>query len=329
MTRRLSVQSESWPLRQTFRIARGAKTEALVVVVKVENGGHAGRGESVPYARYGETVDSAMAQIESVRAAVESGVSRQELQTLLPAGAARNAVDCALIDLEAKQTGRPAFELLGLPAPAPLRTAFTLSVDEPAAMGHAAGEAAAKGYRLLKLKVAGGSDIARVEAVRRAAPDARLIVDANEGWSPEEYDVLAPALARLDVALIEQPLKAGDDGYLEHAPAPVPVCADESCHTRADLDRIRTRYSCINVKLDKAGGLTEAVALAREASAMGLKLMIGCMVSTSLSMAPAALLGGWAGFVDLDGPLLLARDRTPGLRYDADLLYPPARELWG
>lgn len=329
MTRKLTVESQSWPLKQTFRIARGAKNEAVVVVAAIGEGDRSGRGECVPYARYGETVASVVGQIEKLRRRVERGLSRQELQTLLPPGAARNALDCALVDLEAKITGRPAYELFGLAAPSPVHTAFTLSVNEPEAMGKAAAEAAAKGYRLLKIKVAGGKDILRVEAVRRAAPEARLIVDANEGWTPEEYDVLAPGLAGLGVALIEQPLKAEEDGYLAWTEAPVPVCADESCHTRADLQRIRGRYSHINVKLDKAGGLTEAVALAREAAAMGLKLMVGCMVSTSLAMAPAILLSGMAEFVDLDGPLLLARDRDPALHYDTDLLHPAPGGLWG
>lgn len=329
MTRKLSVASQSWPLKQTFRIARGAKNEAVVVVATIEEGDRSGRGECVPYARYGETVASVVGLIQKARRRIEGGISRQDLQTLLPAGAARNALDCAMVDLEAKKSTRPAYELLGLPAPGPVRTAFTISVDEPEAMAKAAAEAAARGYRLLKLKVAGGQDISRVEAIRRAAPEARLIVDANEGWTPEEYDVLAPGLAGLGVALIEQPLKAEEDGYLAWAEAPVPVCADESCHTRADLPRIHRRYSHVNVKLDKAGGLTEAVALAREAAAMGLKLMVGCMVSTSLAMAPATLLATNAEFVDLDGPLLLARDRESGLQYDADVLHPAPRELWG
>jgi L-alanine-DL-glutamate epimerase-like enolase superfamily enzyme len=329
MTRTISVVSESWPLKQAFRIARGTKTEAVVVVATIRENDHAGHAECVPYARYGESVRGVIDQIESVRREIENGISRGDLQSLLPAGAARNALDCALIDLEAKASGRPAFELLSLPPPAPVRTAFTLSVDEPEAMGRAAAEAAAHGYHLLKLKVAGGADLARVEAVRRSAPHARLIVDANEGWSPEDYAALAPGLAELGVALIEQPLKAGDDDYLATTGAPVPLCADESSHTRADLARIRGRYSYINVKLDKAGGLTEAVALAREAQAVGLRLMVGCMVSTSLAMAPATLLAGMADFVDLDGPLLLARDRDPALRYETDLLYPPSRELWG
>ena len=329
MNRNLIVASESWPLKRAFRIARGAKTEAVVVVASVRKGEHTGRGECVPYGHYGESVESVTGQIENLRRAIEAGVSRNDLQSLLPAGAARNALDCALIDLEAKASGKPAFEQFGLPAPVPVHTAFTLSVDEPEAMGQAAADAAAKGYHLLKLKVAGGQDISRVQAVRKAAPEARLIVDANEGWTPAEYDVLAPGLAQLGVALIEQPLKAGEDAYLASRTAPVPICADESCHTRADLGRVCGRYAYINVKLDKAGGLTEAAALAREATAMGLKLMIGCMVSTSLAMAPASLLAGMADFVDLDGPLLLARDRQPALRYEADLLHPPPRELWG
>ena len=225
MTRTLSVQSESWPLKHPFRIARGMKTEATVVVATISENSHGGRGECVPYARYGKSVQGVIAQINSVRHEIESGISRHNLQSLLPAGAARNALDCALIDLQAKTTGRPAFELLGLPPPAPARTAFTLSVDEPEAMGRAAGEATACGYRLLKLKVAGGEDIARVQAVRCSAPDAKLIVDANEGWSPQDYEALAPGLAELGVALIEQPLKAGHDDYLATASAPVPLCA--------------------------------------------------------------------------------------------------------
>ncbi len=329
MIRSLSVAPESWPLKQAFRIARGAKTEAVVVVATIQDGKFIGHGECVPYVRYGESVDGVIAQIETVRRDIESGLSREALQVMLPAGAARNALDCALIDLQAKTAGIPAHELMGLPAPVPARTAYTLSLGDPAVMGQAAAAAAASGYRLLKLKVAGGNDLSRVQAVRSAAPAARLIVDANEGWSPKDYDVLAPGLAQLGVALIEQPLKAGEDEYLATAAQPLPLCADESCHTRMDLDRIAGRYAYINVKLDKSGGLTEAVALAREAQQRGLKLMIGCMVSTSLAMAPATLLAGLAQFVDLDGPLLLARDRKPGLDYDVDLVSPPPRELWG
>ena len=329
MARRLNLDIESWPIRGEFRIARGAKTEALVIVAQISENGATGRGECVPYPRYGETVERVAVEIQSLRSDIENGLTRQALQQRLPAGAARNALDCALIDLEAKHSGRRAFEMLNLPAPRPVQTAFTLSLDTPEAMGAAAAEATARGYGLLKLKIAGADDLARVEAVRRNAPRARLIVDANEGWSENDLVAFSPVLARLGVALIEQPLKVHGDDVLAGFTSPVPLCADESCHTRADLPRITGRYSHINIKLDKAGGLTEALALAREATALGLRLMVGCMVSTSLSMAPASLLAGMAEFVDLDGPLLLARDRNPALRYQADRLYPPDADLWG
>ena len=327
--RRLTITAETWPIRGSFRIARGAKTEAHVVVAALDEEGVIGRGECVPYARYGESVGSVVAELEALRSEVEGGLTREALQTRLAAGAARNALDSALIDWEAKQSGRPAHAVMGLAAPRAVATAFTLSLDAPEAMGTAAAEAAGKGYRLLKLKVTGDGDVERVAAVRAAAPKARLIVDANEGWSVRHLEMLVPRLAQLGVALIEQPLKAGDDEALLGFESAVPLCADESCHTRADLPRIIGRYSHINIKLDKAGGLTEGAALAREAQAAGLKLMVGCMVSTSLSMAPAVLLAGQAEFVDLDGPLLLARDREPGLTYERDLIHPPPRALWG
>ena len=329
MARRLAVAAETWPIQGAFRIARGAKTQAHVVVAAIHDGETLGRGECVPYARYGESVQSVLEGIEALRAEIENGLTREALQARLPAGAARNALDCALIDLAAKTSGRPAFELLGLAKPAPARTAFTLSLDSPAAMGAAAANAAAKGFSLLKLKIAGAGDLERVAAVRDAAPSARLIVDANEGWTRDDLTTLTPQLARLGVALIEQPLKAGEDDLLTDFQSPVPLCADESCHTRADLPHLVGRYSHINIKLDKAGGLTEAIALARDAQSLGLRLMVGCMVSTSLAMAPASLLAAMADFTDLDGPLLLARDRVPGMNYEGDLLYPTARELWG
>jgi L-Ala-D/L-Glu epimerase len=329
MARRLSVAVESWPIRGAFRIARGAKTEALVVVATLADGGAIGRGECVPYGRYGESAESVSAEIESLRPEMERGLTREMLQTRMKAGAARNALDCALIDWEAKATGRRAFEILNLPAPGPVATAFTLSVDRPEVMAEAARDAAAKQYRLLKLKLAGGEDLARVEAVRRAAPKARLIVDANESLTPDELRRLAPELAKLGVVLIEQPLKAAEDEALAGLACAVPLCADESCHTRADLERLSGRYSHINIKLDKAGGLTEALALSRAATAMGFGLMVGCMVSTSLAMAPAQLLAVMAAFTDLDGPLLLARDREPALRYEEDLLHPAPAALWG
>jgi L-Ala-D/L-Glu epimerase len=325
----LNAYCESWPIRGSFRIARGAKQQADVVVFEVmrrtTHGLFKGRGECVPYARYGETIDSVLQQI----AAVPPDITRAQLQSALPAGAARNAIDCALWDLEAKTAGRRVYELAGLPAPRPLQTAFTLSLDAPDVMAAAAASAVARGHHLLKLKVAGADDLARVAAVRRAAPGTRLIVDANEGWNIAALQDLAGPLAGLGVALIEQPLPAAEDEALHNFATPIPLCADESCHTRADLPRLVGRYSHINIKLDKTGGLTEALELARAARESGLRLMIGCMVSTSLAMAPASLLGALADTVDLDGPLLLERDRAPGLRYDADLLYPPPPELWG
>ncbi len=329
MTRTLTAKAESWPIRGSFRIARGAKTEAHVIVAEIADEHVRGRGECDPYPRYGENVESVRNTIEALAPEIARGLTREELQTRLPAGAARNALDCALIDWEAKTCGVRAHALLGLPEPKPIRTAFTLSLDSPEGMALAAADAAAKGYGLLKLKIADGEDLARVEAVRKAAPAARLIADANEGWSFDDLVRLTPELAKLGVALIEQPLKAGEDEALDGFLSPIPLCADETCHTRDDLPRIFGRYSHINVKLDKAGGLTEALALAREARSRGLKLMVGCMVSTSLSMAPATLLAGMAEFVDLDGPLLLARDREPGLTYRQDVIEPPAPDFWG
>ncbi len=326
---RLTVRNEVWPIRGGFRIARGTKSEAAVIVAEIARGTHIGRGECVPYPRYGETLAGVAAQIESVAPDIERDLTRSELQDQLPAGAARNALDCALLDLEAKESGTPAYILLHLPAPQPVRTAYTLSLDAPDAMGKAASVAIAKGHRLLKLKLASAGDLQRVEAVRKAAPRATLIVDANEAWTFEAMTEFIPALVPLGVALIEQPLKADEDDALLAFKSPIPLCADESCHTRRDLPRLAGRYSHINIKLDKTGGLTEAVALAHEARGAGMRLMIGCMVSTSLSMAPASLLGGLADFVDLDGPLLLVRDREPAIRYEGDLLMPPSSELWG
>lgn len=324
---RLSLSVESWPIRGVFRISRGAKTEAEVVVATLESGGRLGRGECVPYRRYGESIDTVRADIERLAPALEAGLDRSALQGLLPPGAARNAVDCALWDLEAKLAGKPAHELAGLPAPAPVLTAYTLSLDTPAAMA-AAARAAAK--PLLKLKLGGDAlDLERVSAVHGAAPEARLIVDANEAWTASDVLPLAQALAPLGVALIEQPLPAGADDALFGIASPVPLCADESCHTAADLPRLVGRYSHVNVKLDKAGGLTEAIRLADAAAASGMGLMIGCMVGTSLAMAPALLLAGRAEFVDLDGPLLLARDREPALGFEGAVISPPLPELWG
>ena len=325
--RRLTVRLETWPLASAFRISRGAKTEAHVVVAEVADGACAGRGEAVPYPRYDETPEGTRAEIESVRDAVEGGLGREGLLEALPPGAARNALDCALWDLEAKQAGRPAWALAGLAAPKPCVTAVTLSLDTPENMGKAAAKHAH--LPLLKLKVTGEGDAARIRAVRENAPRARLIVDANEGWTPPMLDALLPALAALGVEMVEQPLSEADDAALEGRQLALPVCADESCHTRADLPRLAGRYPMVNIKLDKTGGLTEALALAREAQAMGFRIMVGSMVGTSLAMAPAALLAGFAEYVDLDGPLLLARDRALGLSYDGAVMAPPDPALWG
>jgi L-alanine-DL-glutamate epimerase-like enolase superfamily enzyme len=327
LSRRLSVLEERWPLAAAFVIARGAKTEAHVLVVEIADGEAVGRGEAVPYARYGESMEGALARVEALRAQIEGGLSRQDLQVRMEPGAARNAVDCALWDLEAKLSGLPAWRAAGRERLDPVKTCFTISLDAPQAMADAA--AAAKRRPFLKLKIGGGDDLDRVAAVRAAAPKTRLIVDANESLSFDDLRRLAPELARLDVKLIEQPLRAGEDRALEGWTSPVLLCADESLHTRAELADCARRYGAVNVKLDKAGGLTEALAVAADARRLGLDLMAGCMVATSLSMAPAVILAQGAAVVDLDGALLMARDREPGLRYDGSLIYPPAPELWG
>lgn len=327
MRRSLSVARERWPLRATFTISRGSKTASEVVVARVREGELEGRGECLPYTRYGETPAAVAADIEALAPAIRDGMGRAELQEALPAGAARNALDCALWDLECKAGGVRAWELAGLPAPRPLVTAYTLSLDSPDSMREAAARNAHR--PLLKLKLGGPGDLDRVAAVREGAPEARIIVDANEGWTPDDYRRLAPALARLGVALIEQPLCAGEDDALARLDRLVPVCADEACHDRATMDALAGRYDVINIKLDKTGGLTEALALREEARAQGFGIMVGCMIGTSLSMAPALLVADGADFIDLDGPLLLAEDRTPGLRYEGAHLHPPVPVLWG
>jgi L-alanine-DL-glutamate epimerase-like enolase superfamily enzyme len=326
--RRLSVRRERFPLQGVFTISRGSRTEAEVVVAEIVEDRLVGRGECVPYARYGETVEGVMATIEEQAQALAGGLDRGGLQQALPPGAARNALDCALWDLEAKRAGKPVWQLAGLAEPKPVVTAYTLSLDTPEAMGAAA---SANAHRpLLKIKLGGGAeDLARLEAVRAVTPRSRLIVDANEGWTPELLPKLLPEMARLRVALVEQPLPAGKDGALERIARPVPVCADESCHTSADVEKLIGRYDVVNVKLDKTGGLTEAIRLVEAARAAELGIMVGCMIGTSLSMAPAVLLAFAASFVDLDGPLLLARDRPDGLAYTDGKVSPPERALWG
>ena len=323
----LQAEVESWPIAGAFRIARGARTEARVVTVHLRHEDASGRGECVPYARYGESPESVLAQIEAVRGLIEGGAGREALAKALPAGAARNALDCALWDLEAKRAGAPVWALAGLPEPGPVTTAFTLSLDEPAAMAQAA--RAVADYPLLKLKIGGADDLARIAAVAAARPEARLIIDANEGLSPETLPVLLKQARALNVELIEQPFPAADDAALEQIAAPVTLCADESLHVSADIERLARRYDAVNVKLDKTGGLTEAITTIAAARAAGMKVMLGCMVGTSLAMAPAAMIAGLADWVDLDGPLLLAQDRVPGLRFEGATLHPPPRALWG
>jgi L-alanine-DL-glutamate epimerase-like enolase superfamily enzyme len=325
--RKLRLRHESWPIAGRFTISRDSKTVAEVILAEIEQGGALGRGECVPYGRYGESIEGVMAQLEGLRGAVEGGLDRAGLQAALPPGAARNALDCALWDLEAKQARRPVWELAGLDAPDPVTTAYTLSLDTAERMGAAAKAQAAR--PLLKLKLAGPGDLDRVRAVRENAPGARLIVDANEGWTAADYTALAPELAALGVALIEQPLPAAADQPLAGLARPVPVCADESCHDRASLAHTSGRYDAVNIKLDKTGGLTEALALRRAARAEGYRIMVGCMLGTSLAMAPALLLAQGAEVVDLDGPLLLAKDRDPGLAYEGSRVAPALPALWG
>lgn len=320
---RLDIANDSFRLREAFTISRGTRTEANVLTVTATGGSAAGRGECVPYARYGETMESVAAQVRDL----PRDLTRAALATLLPPGAARNAVDCALWDHAAKAAGRRVWQIAGLPAPGPCVTAYTLSLGEPEAMRAAAARNAHR--PLLKVKLGGEGDMARLEAVRAGAPATRIVIDANEGWTAEIYAELAPHLLRLGVAMVEQPLPAGADGMLAEIARPLPVCADESCHDRASLPALRGKYDMVNVKLDKAGGLTEALALRDAAQAAGFAVMVGCMVGSSLAMAPAVLVAQGAAIVDLDGPLLLAEDRASPLVYDAAGVHPPAAALWG
>jgi L-Ala-D/L-Glu epimerase len=323
----LSVRSECWPIAGAFTISRGSKTQAEVVVAELSDGELRGRGECVPYPRYNESVAGVVAALEDVARKVALGLDRETLQHVVPAGAARNALDCAFIDLEAKRARRPAHACLGLAPPQPRLTAYTISLGTPEAMAAAAAAAAAR--PLLKVKLGGTGDIDRIAAVRKAAPRAELIVDANEGWNAGNLAGNLAACAAAGVTLVEQPLPAAGDEALATIERPIPVCADESVHDRASLARLVGKYDAVNIKLDKAGGLTEALALAAEAETRGFMLMVGCMISTSLSIAPALLVAQRARVVDLDGPLLLARDRPNGLHFDGSTVNPATRELWG
>ena len=323
---KIEAQEEVWPLKEVFRISRGSRTDARVVVVTVSDSKHVGHGEGVPIKRYNQSIASVLAQIESVKS--EKNLDRDKLEDLLPPGAARNALDCALWDLEAKISAKRVWELANMPIVDRVETSFTISLDTPEKMAAAAKAAATR--PILKLKLGGENhDLARVEAVREAAPNTRLLIDANESWSPEHYRKIVSALKELGVELIEQPFPADADEVLETLNHPIPVCADESCHTTVDLPCLKNRYEAVNAKLDKTGGLTEALRLCKRARKSGFRLLIGCMVGTSLGMAPARVLASAADYVDLDGPLLLAADREYALSYQNGYLGLPARELWG
>ncbi|MEM7422197.1 MAG: N-acetyl-D-Glu racemase DgcA [Pseudomonadota bacterium] len=324
---RLTVQEDVFPIAGGFTISRGTRTESRVVTVRLERDGITGWGECYPYARYDETVASVIAQIEGIRASLADGLDRAALQDTLPAGAARNGLDCAFWDWEAKTAGEPAWALAGLEEPGPEITAYTLSLDAPERMRQRAAENAHR--PLLKIKLGGASDIERLRAVRDGAPDPRIVVDANEGWDAETYAAIAPVVLELGVTMVEQPLPASDDGALAGMERPLPVCADEACHDRTTLAGLGGKYDMINIKLDKTGGLTEALALKQAAIAQGFQVMVGCMIGSSLGMAPAVLAAQGCAVVDLDGPLLLDTDRAERLTYDDRGVHPPRPELWG
>jgi len=323
----LTARIERFPIAGTFTISRGAKTQAIVVTAEISDGTHTGRGECVPYPRYGETPEGVLSAVEAMAPRIESGLDRKALQAALPPGAARNALDCAFWDLEAKQADVRVWDLAGLPAPKPVTTVYTLSLDTPENMGAAA--KAASFRPVLKLKLTGAGDLERVAAVRENAPDARLVVDANEGWTPDLVEPFSGRLAALGVTMIEQPLPAAKDAVLADMAHPIPLCADESAHACDGLDALVGRYEIVNIKLDKAGGLTEALALQEAARERGLGVMVGCMVGSSLAMAPGFVVAQGADLVDLDAPLWLARDREPALRFEGSTVYPPEPALWG
>jgi L-alanine-DL-glutamate epimerase-like enolase superfamily enzyme len=327
MARVISVEAERFPIAGTFTISRGSKTEAEVITCTISDGDNRGWGECVPYKRYGETMDGVRDAIEGMRRQIEGGIGRKALLDAMPAGAARNAIDCALWDLEAKMSGIAVADAIHAVSLSALETAYTLSLGEPEAM---AAQARANAWRpLLKVKIGGDNDMARIRAVTEAAPDSRIILDANEGWTDDNIVANLAFAAEHGIALIEQPLPAGRDARLRHIAHPVPICADESVHEAKDLEALVGLYDAVNIKLDKSGGLTAARTLRDRARELGFEVMVGCMVGTSLAMAPAVLLAQGAEFVDLDGPLLLARDRQPGLVYQGSLVSPPDRMLWG
>lgn len=322
----IKLSTQSWPIRGSFTISRGSRTQAETLIVELTEQGVTGRGECVPYARYDESLESVRAEIENIQEEIEAGITREQLQVLLPSGAARNAVDCALWDLECKLSQQTIWQKLAL-EPSSLTTAYTLSLDSAENMRQAALDNAHR--PLLKLKLGGAGDLERVQAVREGAPNAKIILDANEAWSVEDYRQLVPHLTQLGVAMIEQPFHADNDAVLDDLPRPIPICADESCHDRQSLKKIIGRYDMINIKIDKTGGLTEALALKAEAEEAGLQVMVGCMLASSLSMAPAFVAAQNAIVVDLDGPLLLAQDIEQGIEFTDDAMLPFTPALWG
>jgi len=324
---KLTISKDAFKLAQVFTISRGSRTQAEVLTVSLSDGQHEGRGECLPYARYHETMESVEAQINAISGAISDGMSREALQNALPPGAARNAVDCAMWDLAAKQANSTVWQLAGLEEPGKVTSCYTLSLDEPDKMRASASKQSH--MPVLKVKLGGEGDIDRLRAVRKGAPKSRLVVDANEGWSVQDYLELAPVMVELGVAMVEQPLPAGDDDALIGLERSLPICADESCHDVKSLDALHDKYDFINIKLDKTGGLTEALALKAAAEAAGFKIMVGCMVSTSLAMAPALLVAQGAEVVDLDGPLLLDEDRTPAITFEGAVMSPAPPELWG
>lgn len=327
MTRYVEATMESFPVAGNFTISRGTKTSADVILCTIRDGAHIGRGECVPYRRYGETMESVIAELEEAIPALSGGANRKMLQTLMKPGAARNAVDCALWDLAAKKQRKSVASVMGLRQTRPLVTAYTISLGEPEVMAEQTAKWSHR--KLLKVKVGTEDDEARIRAVRKAAPKAVIILDANEGWSEQTIVHHFNVAAECHIGLIEQPLPVGKDAILERIAHPVPICADESAHQASDLAGLRNRYEAVNIKLDKSGGLTEAMIMKRAARELGYDVMIGCMVGTSLAMAPAVLLAQDADFIDLDGPLLLAKDREPGLTYEDSLVFPPDAALWG
>ena len=328
MNRSLKVQENVFALSQPFVIARGARDKANVICVEISEGENKGWGESVPYARYNETVQGVMETIETLRDKLEGGMNRETLQECLPAGAARNAIDCALWDLEAKQTGKPVFKLAGINEPKPCVSAYTISLGEPEQMNTDAKKCA--DYPLLKIKLGGQQgDVERLNAVREGAPNSDIIVDANEGWDVEMFNEMTEIFVKCGVRMVEQPFPAEKDEVLRELDHPLPICADESCHVRGDLEKLKGKYDVVNIKLDKTGGLTEALALRKEAEKCGFEIMVGCMIGSSLSMAPATLVAQNAQYVDLDGPLFLADDREPPIVYKENMIFPPQTKLWG